>query len=197
MFLNNTNKNRRKEGSAMKEKKVERLVIAKEFGSLYYSGYFAANVKIGEATFQKIKEGNVIAYVSKFVAKEMHIENWQEFSRLERDGLLHVFGNDYKFLSVSKTVANFVMWQKQNRFEVKEIVLVVAPFLREEFEFELRKFFSSTNVQISAVDFPGTEENFWFWKNSNRWWTRSKLHWKLRNKILSLLPEKINDWIFS
>lgn len=171
-------------------KNSEEILLVKEFGhSLYCCGDCIMSMKLAEKTLEELKKGGKAAFVSKFVARKMHMKDCHVFLGLE--GCIQIFAKDLKYVSNVRAVREFKNWQEQNHPNVKRITLIVAPPLQEEFMEELEKFFpSESGVQILPAEFPDAKDGLWFWSESALWWTRTKKKWEFREWCRKFLKNR-------
>lgn len=172
-----------------------KIILVFAFGFYQMYGSDCSNKELSRKTYEVIgKNKRTKIFVHWLVAREMRNLDMIKFRELEDS--VHIYGKKKEHIRSLRMIKDFKEWQRNNNPEMSEIILVAAPPLWGRCLNELKKFFP--NVKISVETFKKTiEKNFWFMDRSEVWWTRSERKWKLREKIISLLPWKVYEFLFS
>jgi len=177
----------------MSAKKVL-LVIGFGFCPLF-GGYCFTNKKLSEKTFEVLEKNKESkAFIQWSVSYEM-----QNMDSIRFSGILnsvYIYEEKKEYVPTLKIIKYFREWQKKSCPEMQRIILITAPPLWGRCLNEIQRYFPGVNVSVET--FAGTiEEELWFMERSTLWWTRSKRQWKVREKMLSLLPWRVYEFLFS
>lgn len=172
-----------------------KIILVFAFGLYQMYGTDCSNKELSRKTLEVIgKNEGARVFAQWLVAREMRNLDMIKFRQLKN--VVRIYGKKKNFIPSLRMIKDFKKWQQNNNPEMAEIILVAAPPLRGRCLNELQKFFPNTKVSVETFG-RTIEENFWFMERSEVWWTRSKWQWQLREKILSMLPWKVYEFLFS
>lgn len=166
------------------------LILTMAFGACKYPKICWTNRELAQETINSIIELKVAAFVERDVACEM---KGARSVSMKTQGIVHAYGgNGREYLPGLRIIKAFKIWQESNHKEMEVILFITALPYESRCKRDLEIIFPGILIVTPSFD---VEKDFWFNKNSTQWWTRSKRAWKFREKLISLLPWKVYEWL--